>query len=61
MRENHRQQFDITVTMKQGLLSVPAWAHSNKPAAAGLLLWAQQSTAAAADECGQCHVVSIRR
>jgi len=23
-------------------LSVPAWAHSSKPAAAGLLLWAQQ-------------------
>jgi len=24
-------------------LSVPAWAHSSKPAAAGLLLWAQRA------------------
>jgi len=47
-------------------LSVPAWAHSSKPVAAGLLLWARragdidrllhgQSSAAAALECGQCH------
>ena len=51
-------------------LSVPAWAHSGKPAAAGLLLWAWRAgdidrllhgrrSAAAVGECGQCHVVSI--
>jgi len=57
-------------------LSVPAWAHSSKPAAAGLLLWAQwaeisvdscmadahqQQQQHAASESGQCRVVSICR
>jgi len=49
-------------------LSVPAWAHSSKPAAADLLLWAQRGgidrllqQRRAAAECGQCHVVSVRR
>jgi len=53
-------------------LSVPARAHSSKPAAAGLLLWARQAgdisrllhgwrSAAAAGGCGQCHFVSVRR
>jgi len=52
-------------------LSVPC--HSSKPAAAGLLLLARRagniarllharrSAAAAAGECGQCRVVSVRR
>jgi len=40
-------------------LSVPAYARSSKPAAAGLLLWARRAkkyrstAAAAAGECGQ--------
>jgi len=45
-------------------------AHSSKPAAAGLLLWARRPgdidrllhgrrSAATAGECGPCHVVSI--
>ena len=53
-------------------LSVPAWTHSSKPTPAGLLLWAPRAgdidqllhdwqSAAAAGECEQCHVVSIRR
>jgi len=53
-------------------LSFPAWAHSCNPAAECLLLWARQagdidqlllsrrSAAAAACECGQCHVVSLQ-
>ena len=52
--------------------TVPAWAHSSKPAAAGLLLWARRAgdidrllngrcSAAAAGECGQCHAVSVCR
>jgi len=49
-------------------LSVPAWTHSSKPAAAGLLLWARQAgnidrllqQRRATGECGQCHVVSVR-
>ena len=52
--------------------TVPAWAHSSKPAAAGLLLWARwagdidrllngRCSAAAAGECGQCHAVSVCR
>jgi len=47
-------------------------AHRSKPAVAGLLLWARlagdidrllhgRRSAAAAGECGQCHVVSVRR
>ena len=50
-------------------LSVPAWAHSSKPAAANLLLWARRAgdnyrsiAAAAACECGQhcvTHIVSV--
>jgi len=52
-------------------LSVPAWAHSSKPAAAILLLWASGQEISidccsmqqrhAAGECGQCHVVSVRQ
>jgi len=55
-------------------LSLPTWAHSSKPAAAGLLLWrggqeisidcctvGAQQQQRAAGECGQCHVVSVRR
>jgi len=45
------------------------WANSSKPAAAGLLLWARRAGDIdrlwqqwrAADECGQCYVVSVRR
>ena len=62
------------VSMKQYSvhLSFPAWAHSCNPAAECLLLWARQagdidqlllsrrSAAAAACECGQCHVVSLQ-
>jgi len=51
------------------LCTVAAWADSSKPAAAGLLLWARwagdmdrllhdRRSAAAASECGQCHVAS---
>ena len=51
-------------------LSVPARAHSSKPVAAGLLLWARpagdcctavQRSAAAAGECGQWNFVSVPR
>ena len=50
-------------------LSVPAWAHSGKPAAAGFAAVGPAGTrcrssaaaARAAGECGQCHVVSVRR
>ena len=53
-------------------LFVSAWSHTSKPAAAGLLLWARRQeisivllhgrgSAAAAGECGQCHIVSVRR
>ena len=49
-------------------LSVPASAHSSKPALLQVaLLWATASrryrlvAAAAAGECGQCHAVSVRR
>jgi len=54
-------------------LSVPAWAHSSQPAAAGLLLWAQPAgdidrlpngahqCGMGGGECGQCHVVSLCR
>jgi len=73
-------QYIIGTVWQQGLcngtmpicLSVPAWAHSSKPAAAGLVLWARwtgdtdrllhgRCSAAVSDECGQCLVVSIRR
>ena len=46
--------------------AVPSWAHSSKPAATGLLLWVRRArdigrrSAAAASECGQCHVVAVR-
>ena len=47
--------------------SVPAWAYSCRPAAAGLLLWARRAgdidrllqQRRAAGECGQCPVVSV--
>jgi len=50
-------------------LSVPAWGHSSKPAAAGLLLPSRRGgdidrllqQRRAVGECGQCHVVSVRR
>ena len=53
-------------------LSVPALADSNKPSAAalrtGLLLWARRPgdihrllQSWLGSECGQCHVVSVRR
>jgi len=38
--------------------SVSTRVHGSKPVVAGLLLWARRC---AADECGQCHVVSVRR
>jgi len=50
--------------------SVPAWAHSSKPAAACVLLWAHAGTGhidrllqhwRAAGEYGQCHIISVRR
>ena len=53
-------------------LSGPVWAHHNsKPAAIGLLLLARRAgdidrllhgwrSAAAAGECGQCHVISVQ-
>jgi len=62
----------VNVTARcPSVCSVPAWTHSSKPAAAGLLLRAgwvgdvdrslhSQHSAAAAGECGQCHVVSVR-
>ena len=48
-------------------LSVPASAHSSKPAAAGLLLWARREgdidrlLQHAAGDCGQCHIFSMHR
>ena len=49
-------------------LSIPAWAHSRKSAAAGFLMWARRAgdidrllqLQRAAGECGRCHVVSVR-
>ena len=41
--------------------SVPAWANRNKPVAAGLLLQEISTDCCTADECGQCHVVSVHR
>jgi len=45
-------------------LSIPAWAYGSKPAATGLLLWAQYRSIAGrpafGGERGQFHVVSVR-
>jgi len=40
MRSRVCQRYGIRPSVR---LSVPAWAHSSKPAAAGLLLWARQA------------------
>ena len=61
---------DLCICRASVRLSVPAWAHSSKPTAAGLLLWARlagdidrllRDTRSAAVECGRFHVASVRR
>jgi len=63
----HSMQSRIHETVRCPSVRLSIWAHSSKPAAAGLLLWArwtgdgQLQQRRAPGKCWQCHVVSVRR